>query len=491
MRIELRNIHKHYGRLRANDGVTLTIAAGTLHGLLGENGAGKSTLMKVLSGFIKADGGDILLDGQKAEMHSPADAIRYGVGMLHQDPLVFLPFKVIDNFVLGHPATSRLNYPAARAELQRLCDRFGFVLDPDAPARSLTVGERQQLEIARLLGLGAKALILDEPTTGISAPQRVKLFGVLRALAKQGMSVIFVSHKLAEVEELCSEVTVMRHGQVIGAAKMPVPAAHLVEMMFGQAITIGPRPTVPLGEPVLQLDHVTLKDSLLSIEDLCVDVRAGEVIGLAGLEGSGQRLMLRACVGLLDPCAGDVWIKRQKLTHRTYHKFLTDGAHYLPAGRLEEGLVRGMTITEHFVLSGEDRRFFIDWKKAEQQAADKVKRYSIKGRPASTAESLSGGNQQRLLLAMFPAKLKLLLMEHPTRGLDIESADWVWTQILKRREDGAAIIFASADLDELLHYSDRIMVFFAGRVLKIVDAKETTADELGFLIGGMNDGVTR
>ena len=484
MRIELRDIHKHYGKLHANDGVTFTIEAGTLHGLLGENGAGKSTLMKVLSGFLKADGGDILLDGQKAIMHSPADAIRYGVGMLHQDPLVFLPFKVIDNFVLGNPDKSRLNYTVARAELKRLCDQFGFALDPDAPARSLTVGERQQLEIARLLWLGAKVLILDEPTTGISAPQRVKLFEVLHALAKQGMSVIFVSHKLEEVDELCSEVTVMRRGKVIGAAKMPVPAIKLVEMMFGQVITIGQRPTVPLGEPVLQLDHLTLKDSLLTIEDLSLDVHEGEVIGLAGLEGSGQRLMLRACVGLLDPHKGDVWIKRQKLTRRTYHEFLTDGVHYLPAGRLEEGLVQGMTITEHFVLSGKDRRFFIDWKKAEAYSTEEVKHYSIKGRPASTVESLSGGNQQRLLLAMFPEKLKLLLMEHPTRGLDIESANWVWTQILKRREDGTAIIFASADLDELLQYSDRIMVFFAGRVLKVVNAKETTVDELGFLIGG-------
>jgi len=274
-------------------------------------------------------------------------------------------------------------------------------------------------------------------------------------------------------------------GEPIWAAgDMPVPAAKLVEMMFGQVITIDKRLDVPLGDPVLQLDHLTLKDSLLTIEDLCLDVHEGEVIGLAGLEGSGQRLMLRACVGLLDPHVGDVWVKKQKLTRRTYHKFLTDGVHYLPAGRLEEGLVQGMSITEHFVLSGKDRQFFIDWKKAEDHATQEVKHYSIKGRPASTVESLSGGNQQRVLLAMFPEKLKLLLMEHPTRGLDIESANWVWTQILKRREDGTAIIFASADLDELLQYSDRIMVFFAGRVLKVVNAKETTVDELGFLIGG-------
>jgi simple sugar transport system ATP-binding protein len=484
MRLELRDIHKHYGKLHANDGISFTIESGTLHGLLGENGAGKSTLMKVLSGFISADSGDIILDGQKADIHSPADAIRYGIGMLHQDPLVFLPFKVIDNFLLGSPGSTRLDYAAARQALRQLCDQFGFSLDPEAPARSLTVGERQQLEIVRLLWLGAKVLILDEPTTGISAPQRIKLFETLRTLAQQGMSVIFVSHKLEEVEELCGRVTVIRRGRVVGEADMPVPATKLVEMMFGQVITSGARPDVPLGEPVLQLDKVSLKESLLQIENLSLTVHEGEVIGLAGLEGSGQRLLLRACVGLLDCDEGEVWLKRQKLTHRSYHKFLTDGVHYLPAGRLEEGLVQGMTITEHFVLSGTDRRFFIDWKAAEQAAAAHIQHYSIKGRTASTAESLSGGNQQRLLLAMFPEKLKLLLMEHPTRGLDIESANWVWEQILKRREQGTAIIFASADLDELLQYSDRIMVFFAGRVLAVLNAKETNVDQLGFLIGG-------
>ena len=484
MRVELRDIHKRFGPVRANDGVTLIVEAGTLHGLLGENGAGKSTLMKILSGFQPADSGEIWLDGKQARLASPIDAIRHGVGMLHQDPLVFLPFKVIDNFLLGSPGSVRLDSAGAARELKRLCDQFGFALDPDAPARSLTVGERQQLEIARLLWLGARALILDEPTTGISAPQRVKLFETLRTLAAQGMSVIFVSHKLEEVEELCGHVTVMRRGKVVGEADMPTPAERLVEMMFGQVVVMGGRLPVEHGEPMLQLERAGLRDNLLSMNDVSLTVKAGEVIGLAGLEGSGQRTLLRACAGLLRPFAGRVRIGGRDLTGHSYHEFLSAGVHYLPAGRLEEGLVAGMTLTEHFVLTGGERRFFVDWTGARQRAEERIKFYDIKGRPVSTAEALSGGNQQRLLLAMMPPRLNLLLMEHPTRGLDIESAVWVWVQLLARRAHGTAIVFASADLDELLEYSDRILVFFAGRVLQVLNTAETNVDQLGHLIGG-------
>ena len=248
MSLELRDIHKHFGPVRANDGITITVDTGTLHGLLGENGAGKSTLMKVLSGFHSADSGEIVLDGKTIKLASPVDAISAGIGMLHQDPLVFLPFTVIDNFVLGSPGARWLDRGDAKKQLQELTERYGFNLDPGAPVRTLTVGERQQLEILRLLWLGARVLILDEPTTGISADQRAALFVTLKALAKEGMSVIFVSHKLEEVADLCERVTVMTRGKVVGEAEMPVPPEQLVEMMFGQAIEIRDRNEVPLGE---------------------------------------------------------------------------------------------------------------------------------------------------------------------------------------------------------------------------------------------------
>ena len=484
MSLELRDIHKHFGPVRANDGITLTVEAGTLHGLLGENGAGKSTLMKVLSGFHAPDSGDIILDGEHIRPSSPKDAIGHGIGMLHQDPLVFLPLSVIDNFLMQSPGGLRLDRRSARKEFEDVCERFQFNLDPSASTRSLTVGERQQLQIARLLWLGARVLILDEPTTGISAPQRVKLFATLKALAAEGMSVIFVSHKLEEVEELCQRVTVMRQGKVIGHAEMPTPASQLVEMMFGAPVEVEAASPIELGDQVLRIEDLRVEERLLSIEALSLGVKAGAVIGLAGLEGSGQNTLMRAVAGLVAPAGGKIELDGRQIAGAPYRDLLDVGIQYLPAGRLEEGLVQGLSITEHFVLSDPHAPFFVDWGAAAEHAAAAVTNHFIKGRADSNAEELSGGNQQRLLLAMLRPGLRLLMMEHPTRGLDIESANWVWSQLLSRREDGTAIIFASADLDELLRYSNRILVFFSGRVIAEVEANETDVEELGFLIGG-------
>lgn len=484
MSLELRDIHKHFGPVRANDGISLTIESGTLHGLLGENGAGKSTLMKILSGFYAPDGGEIFLDGEPVRASSPRDAIAHGIGMLHQDPLVFLPFTVLENLMLASPGGIRLDRRQIRHELAEMCERFGFALDPASLVRTLTVGERQQLEMVRLLWLGARVLILDEPTTGISAPQRVKLFETLRTLAAEGMSVIFVSHKLEEVDELCERVTVMRQGKVVGHAEMPCPADRLVEMMFGSAVEIEGRETVALGDPVLATKGLTVNERLLSLSNLNLEVRSGEVVGLAGLEGSGQQTLLRACSGLRSPDGGSIELDGVDLTAKDYAGRLASGVQFLPAGRLEEGLITGLTLTEHLVLGDPATQFFVDWEKAETTASDTITANFIKGRPSSTADELSGGNQQRLLLAMLRPGLRLLLMEHPTRGLDIESANWVWGQLLARRNGGTAIMFASADLDELLRYSDRILVFFSGRVIAELDAATTDVEELGFLIGG-------
>jgi general nucleoside transport system ATP-binding protein len=482
--VELRNIHKSFGQIRANDGVELILESGRIHGLLGENGAGKSTLMKILSGYIGTDSGEIILDGAALRLSSPRDALAVGIGMLHQDPLVFLPFSVVDNFLLGSRGGVRVDRGAGVRELVRIRDRFGFTLDPDAPARSLTVGQRQQLEIARLLRLGANLLIFDEPTTGISADQRSTLFETLRGLAAEGMTVIFVSHKLEEVEEICAEVAVMRRGKVVGSTAMPCPTDKLVEMMFGKVLAEPEPVTVEPGDVSLHLGGLTVADRGLLTSDLTLSVRAGEVIGLAGLEGSGQRTLLRACAGLLRPDHGRIVVGDRDLTGRPYRAFLDSGVYFMSAGRLEEGLLSGMTIAEHIALAEGIGGFVVDWSGATHEAQQRIGRFSIRGRPSSTAEALSGGNQQRLLLALMPRDVRVLLMEHPTRGLDIESADWVWTQLLERRVKGTAIVFSSADLDELLRYSDRILVFFSGQVLKILDARQTTGEELGRLIGG-------
>jgi simple sugar transport system ATP-binding protein len=483
MKVELRDIHKYFGAIRANDGVTLSIEPGTLHGLLGENGAGKSTLMKVLSGFLSPDRGEILLDGRPVHFHSPAQSVALGVGMLHQDPLDFPALRVLDNFLLGSPEGWLLDRHRNRSRLLELASQFDFKLDPDAFVSDLSIGERQQLEIIRLLRLGVSVLILDEPTTAISAQQKEKLFETLHQLTEQGKTVIFVSHKIEEVRSLCSKVTVMAHGKVTGEAIMPCPTEELVQMMFGRTLTVGRRCVVAFGKPLLELEKITVSDWRLEVKDFSLEVRSGEVIGLAGLEGSGQHLVLKACAGLLRPSAGRIRIAEQDMTGRPYRHFLQADVAYMPAGRLEEGLIAGMTLTEHAVLVDQPPSFFVDWTLAMRTATQRIEAYNIKGQPDTLVEELSGGNQQRALLALLPSQPKLLLMEHPTRGLDIESTEYIWRLLLNRTQQGTAILFVSSDLDELLDRSDRILIFFGGKV-RILETCEANTLQLGESMGG-------
>ena len=485
MRVELVDIKKHFGPVRANDGVSLTLEPGTIYGLLGENGAGKTTLMKCLSGYLPPDGGTIRVDGQPLSFASPAEAIQHGIGMLHQDPLDFPQMRVLDNFLLAFNRRMLPDRRRGRTMLWELGAHFQFDLDPEAEVTSLTIGERQQLEILRLLALGARVIILDEPTTGISAPQRVQLFATLRRLAEDmGHSVVFVSHKLEEVEELCHKVTVLRQGRVTGEAEMPCPVDRLVEMMFGRNLPPAERVSVEPGPVVLRLEGATIPSYRLTVENVNLEVRAGEVIGLAGLEGSGQRLFLRACAGLERVTTGRVVVAGRELTHVPYRRFLEAGVAYMSAGRLEEGLVGGLTLTEHFALAERQGPFFLDWAAAHARAAERIRHFNVVGQPESPVEALSGGNQQRALLALLPPGLRLLLMEHPTRGLDVESAHWIWQQLLARRAEGTAIVFVSADLDELLERSDHVVVFFGGRMSAPLEARRTTVEQLGYLIAG-------
>ena len=485
MRVDLEHIRKRFGPVRANDDITLRFESGRIHALLGENGAGKSTLMKILSGFYTADGGQILLDGKPAHYDTPAGAIAHGVGMLHQDPLDFAPFSALENFIYGQPGGVVQNRRDARAAFTRLAARLGFDLDPDAYIDSMTIGQRQQLEILRLISLGVRVLILDEPTTGISAEQKTVLFSTLRRLAQdEDMTIIFVSHKLEEVEELCSDVAVLRQGRLVGTLAMPCSAVQMVSLMFGQELTRSQRPPVILGEPVLQVRDLTVTTARLAVERLNLTVRAGEVVGLAGLDGSGQKLLIEACAGLRKPDAGRVIVGDTDLTGKGYHTFAANGVAYCSAGRLEEGLVGGLTLSEHFALAHPRPRRWLDWAEIETIAQQRIAQFNIKGRPGDDARSLSGGNQQRLLLALMPPNLRLLLLEHPTRGLDVESTAWVWSQLLARRADGTAILFISADLDEIVEYSDRVLVFFGGKVTEVADPSAITVETLGHLIGG-------
>ncbi|MBL1175730.1 ABC transporter ATP-binding protein [Pantanalinema sp. GBBB05] len=484
MKVELRHIRKRFGQVQANDNVSLTVEAGSIHGLLGENGAGKSTLVKILSGFIARDAGQIRLNDQPVVIQTPADAIRAGVGMLHQDPLDFPPLSVLDNFMAGRPGGIWLDRAQARQTLQRLSEQFDFDLNPYTPVRHLTVGERQQLELLRLLSLGIQILILDEPTTGISAAQKTALFAALKHLAVQGKAIIFVSHKLADIAELCDEVTVMRHGQVVGDLPMPCADRQLVKLMFGRELATPAKPPTRRPEVALQLTDVRIATDRLAIKLGNLTVYQGEVMGLAGLEGSGQQFLLLLCAGLLPAASGTVTLHGVDMTAKPYTDYLQAGVGYSPTDRLHDGLIPGLTIQDHMALRAPSHRWFVDWQTMRAKAQHAIALFNIRGQPDSRVEQLSGGNQQRTQLALLPVPLNLLLMEHPTRGLDIESALWVWQQLIARCQGGTTILFMSSDLDEIMQYSDRVLVFSGGQLSAPIPTTELTVDRLGEMIGG-------
>ncbi len=484
MKVELQKICKRFGTVQANDDVSLTVEAGIIQGLLGENGAGKSTLVKLLSGFITRDRGTLLLDGKAVEVRTPADAIAVGIGMLHQDPLDFPPLSVLDNFLVGKAGSLFTNRRQALREFRQLAEQFNFALNANEKVSNLTVGERQQLEILRLLSLGVKMLILDEPTTGTSASQKDELFAAAKQLAAQGKSIIFVSHKLEDVNELCDRVTVMRQGQVVGNLEIPSADETLVSLMFGRELAPPVKPNTRQQGIALQLKRMRLTTDRLSINIPDLTVRQGEVIGLAGLEGGGQPLLLLLCAGLLKASSGTLYVNNVDMTTKLYRDYLTAGIGYSPADRLRDGLIRGLSIHEHVALRTPPDGWFVDWKATLQKTLHAIAMFNIRGKPQTHVERLSGGNQQRTQLALLPVPLNLLLMEHPTRGLDIESVLWVWQQLIARCEGGTAIIFTSSDLDEIMQYSDRVIVFSGNDVSAPIDAANLTVDRLGQMIGG-------
>jgi simple sugar transport system ATP-binding protein len=549
MRIELLDVRKYFGPVRANDGISLVFEPGRIYGLLGENGAGKSTLMKILSGYQAPTSGEILLDGEPISFSSPSDALQRGVGMLYQEPQDFPPLQVIENHLLAYDERLLLDLRQGEKDLRSYAHRYGFDIDPQVDVNSLTLGERQQMELMRLLALGAGLLILDEPTTGISAEQKEKLFGTMRRLAyEEGQTIVLVSHKLEEVQELCDEVAVLRRGKLVGTQELPCPTRDLVRMMFGEEIARGERTAFDQDRCTLLADGVSIHTYRLNAEDISFEARAGEVIGLAGLEGSGQRLLLQACAGLIPYHSGrlefegkapkgrrspffwtswlaiafavvrTVWLAVQMASGRItgldlaggvavaallagalwlvgtiliswtrqlpYHEFQRRGGAYVPAGRLEEGLIAGLTVTEHRALTAPAPAFLVDWDDSRQEMEERIQQYNVIGTPDTPVGDLSGGNQQRVLLALLNSPLRLLLLEHPTRGLDVTSANFIWELFQERCAGGTAIVFMSADLDELLERSDRIIVFSGGKMSRVLSTDETTVEELGHLIGG-------
>jgi general nucleoside transport system ATP-binding protein len=483
MKLNLLKISKYYGSLKANDGVSLEIPQGMIMGILGENGAGKSTLMKILSGLIKKDSGEIYINDCAIILNSPRDAIKLGIGMLHQEPRDFPSMSIRENLRIGSADSNKKFLPDFNL-LEKINKNLGFNLDLSGDVGQLTVGERQELELLRLLWLGVEVLILDEPTTGISAGQKDQLFSALRKLASEGKSILFVSHKLDEIQSLCNQAAVMRKGKIVDVLNSPFDQNLLVELMFGRKLTrISPCRSVS-EDLCLQVKGLEIEDFRLNIKNINLKIKKGEVIGLAGMAGSGQRQFLQVLAGLIQPLRGSINLGSETINGRSCFHFQQQGIYYVPSSRLEEGLLPGMSLEEHFCLVQQENSFFIQKKENALNSQEKINKFRIKGYEYTNVDELSGGNQQRMLLSMLKESATLLLLDDPTRGLDIESANWIWTLLRDRCQNNTAIIFSSTDLEELLFYSDRIIVFFSGTVTQPLNATILTEESLGAMIGG-------
>jgi general nucleoside transport system ATP-binding protein len=489
MQLAVHNLTRTFGPVRANDGISLAFAAGQIHGVLGENGAGKSTLMKLLSGLIQPDSGEIHVNGQIISIDQPATSLNAGIGMVHQEPLDIPAFTAAENFWCASPPERIPSLHAARQQIQALSDQLGFTVPPDQRVDRLTIGQRQQLEIMRLLACGARVFILDEPTTGIAAAQARALFAALKQLAALGNTILFVSHKLDEITELCNTVSVLRHGRVIGEQlAMPIPKAQMVQLMFGELANIQPaeEPVMAsqVATPTWQLDQITLREGMFELNNLQLHVAPGTITGLAGLDGSGQQVLLRLLAGLQAPAAGTLSIKGRRLRAVTSEYARATGICYVPANRLSEGIIGAMSLAEHIAIQ-DGTGMLVDLAKARDAARHAIEQYAIKATPDLPLAALSGGNQQRAMLALLPAECSGILLEQPTRGLDVASAQAIWQRLIARRNSGAAIVFASADLEELLRYSDQILVFFGGQVSAAIPRHELNETRLAEMIGGV------
>ena len=478
--ISLRGVGKDFGTVRALREIDLDIAAGTIHGIIGENGAGKSTLMKILTGFIGRTRGTIRIEGREVALASPREARELGIGMLYQEPLDFPRLSVLDNFMAA-AADGSVN--RQRRFLARLCQRFGFSLNPDQSQEKLTVGERQQVELMRLIRDGCRILILDEPTTGISSHQQEILFAALDDLRGQGHAILLVSHKLEEIHALCDRVSVLRRGRLTDEQDRPFDENRLLAAMF-QSLpeTLSPPPPVAPGPVVVRLRDVVSRAGRTGLDRVSVTIGEGEIVGLAGLDGSGQSLFLRMIHGLLTPESGEVEVTVPG-DDRVMRVFL-------PADRLRDGLIAGLSIREHHLLAAPSP-LFIGPASGQDRARRAIDTYTILGTAETPADDLSGGNQQRLLLSLIPATARLILLEHPTRGLDVQSAQWTWRHLRSRLPANGALVFASPDLDEIMRQASRILVFFEGRIVLDRRREQTTPEEISRAITGQTDDPAR
>lgn len=499
--LELRGITKRFPGVLANDHIDLTLHEGEILALLGENGAGKTTLMNILYGLYHPDEGEIFVRGQQRTIESPNDAIAAGIGMVHQHFMLVPVFTVTENVMLGDEDVrfgGVLDRKAASQKVREISERYHLEVDPNSYIRDLPVGVQQRVEIIKLLYREADILILDEPSA-VLTPQEVEgLFDIMHTLVDQGKSIIFITHKLGEVLKVADSITVIRRGKVIGSTK-PAEADRrkLAEMMVGRAVSLEVDKEPPqVGEPVLEVDNLLVLDdrNQVAVNHIKFNVSAGEVLGVAGVQGNGQTELVEAITGMRSALEGEIQLLGVDITKASPRQITELGSAHVPEDRQRDGLVLSFPVADNLIINSYYLPPFtqgvVMQQAAIQENADTlVKEFDIRTPSAAVnAGSLSGGNQQKVIVAReFSRPIKLLVAAQPTRGLDVGSVEYIHRRIIEKRDEGTAVLLVSTELDEIMELSDRIAVMYRGEIIKILDASEATKERVGLLMAGVQE----
>ena len=497
--IEMRHITKRFGPLTANDDITLQLKRGEIHALLGENGAGKSTLMSVLFGLYDPDEGEIYKDGKLVHIKDPNDATALGIGMVHQHFKLVECFSVLDNIILGDEDTSFgfLKKSTARKKVQELSDRYGLAVDPDALIEDITVGMQQRTEILKMLYRDNEILIFDEPTAVLTPQEINELMHIMKNLAHEGKSILFITHKLNEIMEVADRCSVLRKGRYIGTVNVAdTTKEELSEMMVGRMVQfeVEKKPAQP-GKNILEVRNLTVRSQAHqkeAVKNVSFTVRAGEITCIAGIDGNGQTELGYAITGLEKPESGTLILDGNDITHLNILKRSEAGISHIPEDRHKHGLILDFSLQENMVLRKYmEPRFqkngFIRFDEVRKYADQLIDEFDVRsGEGAlSTARSMSGGNQQKAIVAReLDHEHKLLVAIQPTRGLDVGAIEFIHSEIVKKRDNGAAILLISLELDEVMSLSDRILVMYEGEIVGELDPKKTTVQELGLYMAG-------
>lgn len=498
--LEMRGIDKHFGDVHANKSIDLQLMGGEVLGLLGENGAGKTTLMNILFGMYRADAGTISVEGRSVSNHSPADALALGIGMVHQHFHLVPRHSVLENLMVGEPGRwGKLDETTARERLRQIGSHYGLELDPAREVSELTVGEQQRLEIVKALFRGAKILILDEPTSVLTPQQAEGLFQAVRAMVTDGVGVIFISHKLNEVLSIVHRIAVMRRGEMVATVTNDDSITHLrlAELMCGRELQPLTKPAVAHGRSLLHLANVTVdggRGHLARLRNVNLDVRAGEIVGVAGVSGNGQRELAEVIAGVLTPSSGRIQIDGLPVDRANRRVMQQHGVAYIPEDRIGDGLLTTLPLSDSMVFPRAYQSPFshLGWLNRQairQFVNQQIEKFDIRGADVSTRTGmLSGGNLQKALLARELAFDPLIVVaSQPTRGLDVAAVEFVHNRFLELRANGCGVLLVSEDLEELFALSDHIIVMYEGRIVGDVETEKTTPAAIGLLMAGSTE----